>query len=213
MCAKYFGVCRQRCGGREQRLRQLECNRGPAQVLVGIGAAGLRGIDNSQRVGNRRPVGRVVVGDDEIERKRARLDRLGNGADAGVHADHQAHPGSSRFTENCVLHPIALADAVGKVIGDLRVLLRFDGQPDSLDGRLQQGGRRGAVHVVVAIDQDRFGVANCVQNSLDGGVHAYHLRGVAGGIVKQRFQRWIEKSLGRGWRVDAARDKKLRDGR
>ena len=203
----------ERCGGVEQRLRQLECDGGPAQVLVGIGAAGLRGIDNSQRVGNRRAVGRVVVGDDEVERKRARLDRLGNGADSGVNADHQAHAGRSRFAEDCVLHSVSLADAMRQVIGDLHGLLRFDGQPDSLDGRLQQGGRRGAVHVVVAVDQNRLGVANCVQNSLDGGVHAYHLRGVAGGVVEQRFQRGVEKGLGRGRRVDAARDKNLRDGR
>ena len=189
--AEGVGVRRQRCSGVQQRLRQLERNRRSAQVLVGIGTSRLRGIEHRQRVGDGCAVGRVVVGDNEVEAKRARLHGLGDGADSGVHADHQAHAGLSRLAQDRVLHPIALADAMGQVIAHLRRLLRFHRQPDSLDGRLQQDSRRGAVHVVVAVDQDRLGVANCAQDSLDGSVHAQQLRRIVRRVVEQRIERWI----------------------
>ncbi len=189
--AEGVGIRRQRRGGGQQRLRQLERNRRSAQVLVGIGTSRLRGIYDCQRVGDCRAVGRVVVGDDEVEAERARLRGLGDGADSRVHADHQAHAGLSRLAQDRVLHPIALADAMGKVIAHLRRLLRFHRQPDSLDGRLQQDGRRCAVHVVVSVDQDRLGVANCAQDSLDGSVHAQQLRRIGRLVVQQRIERWI----------------------
>ena len=63
-------------------------------------------------------VGKVVVGDDEVEVEGAGLVGGGEGADAGVDGDDEADAGGCGLGEAAGLHAVALADAMGDVPGD-----------------------------------------------------------------------------------------------
>ncbi len=72
------GVGGERRGGEEQGVGEFEGDGGAAEVLVGVGAAGLGGVDDGEAVGECAVagVGEVVVGDDEVEARGRGLRRL-----------------------------------------------------------------------------------------------------------------------------------------
>jgi hypothetical protein len=58
----------------------------------------------------------------------------------------------------------------------------------TLGGRLQQYGRNGAIHVVVAIDQDGFASRQSGAETHHRPVHAEHPQGIV-----QGFKCWIKE--------------------
>ena len=103
----------------QQRVRELEGDAGAAEMLVRVGAAGLRGVDDRDGFGNAfDAVGQVVVGDDEVEAERFGLVGGGEGADAGVDRDDQANAGGGGLGQADVLDAVAFAEAVRNVVGD-----------------------------------------------------------------------------------------------
>ena len=93
------------------------------------------------------------------------------GANPCVHADDQPNAGCRGRLDHVVLHAVAFADAVGHVeVG--RAAAQFD-------RRLQNDDGSGAVHVVVAVNQDAFLAFDSGIEALDRRFHSGHqVRGV-----------------------------------
>ena len=182
-----FGV------GLEEGLRELEGDGGSAEVLVGVGAVGLGWVEDGEGFGEAF-VGKVVVGDDEVEREDFGFGGGGEGADAGVDGDDEADAGGGGETEDVGLHAVAFADSVGDVVGDLRGTI---GWGDALDGGLEEDGGDGAVDVVVAVDEDGLGGCDGVLDAGDGGGHAEKEKGVVE-IVEGRGEEGAQITDGAG---------------
>src|ERR1700722_18124767 len=107
-------------------------------------------------MGNTVDSGQVMVSNDQIDAGAARSFSGGEGADAGVHADNQPHAVGRSALDHLVAHAIAFADAVW----DMEV----SRSAAKLDGRLENHDRRGAVDVVVAVNQNfLFALQSCFQ--------------------------------------------------
>ena len=164
----------------EQRLRELERDGGAAEGFLRVGAAGLIGIEDSERGGNgvvdgatphgRRPVwpkwrpgsGRqVMVGDDEVEAEAARGFRFSEGPHAGIDGDNDADAlGVGRF-QHARLHAVAFAQAMGNMEAHLAA--------EHFDGGFEQDDGYGSVHVVVAVEKYRLVRGDGAFKALDGG--------------------------------------------
>ena len=93
----------------------------------------------------------MMVGDDEVEAEALRGFGFGKGAHAGVHRDDQAHAlGICRF-KHARLQAVALAQPMRH--------MKANHAAEHFNGGLQQHDGGGAVHVVVAVEQDRFACA------------------------------------------------------
>ena len=139
----------------------------------------------------------VVVGDDEVDAQALRGFSGGKGADAGVHADDEPNATLGGLLDDLVAHAVAFADAVRHVVVDLSAA--------QLQRRLEDDDGGGAVHVVVAIDED--GLA-----ALDGGAQALHRRAKAGHQIGrvQVAERGIEELAGLLRVLNAARRQQSR---
>ena len=174
-------------------------------MLVGIGAAGLRGVDDGDGLGYaRHAVGQVMVGDDEVEAERFGFLGRGKGANACVDRDDEADARGGGFGQAHILDAVALADAMRNVVADLGGKA---GGRAALDGGLEQNGCSGAVHVVVAIDKNGLGAVKGTLDAGDGGGHAEHQARVV-----QVFEARGEKAAGLILRGDAARRQQRSDG-
>ena len=107
----------------------------------------------------------VVISNDEIDAAALRGFGGGKSANARVHADDHANPALRGLLDDLVPHAIAFADAVRNVVVNLSAA--------QLQRRLQNDDRRGAVHVVVAIDKDRLA-------AFDGRAQPLHRNAKAG---------------------------------
>ncbi len=129
-------------------------------------------------------VGQVVVGHDAVHAQLARSPQHLVLTNAGVHADDHAEAlGRSLFN-----HRHAHAVAIGKPVRN--VSLHIAAQHPQR--REQHHHRHGAVHVIVAVNQNFFVLIQSAAQTFDGLAHAGHqLRGVelseAG--VKKRLRR------------------------
>ena len=103
-------------------------------------------INHGQRLRNAVQPRQVMVGDDQVHSGAPRGFGGGKGADAGVHADDQPHAVGGGALDHLVAHAIAFADAVRHV--------KVSRPAAKLDGRLENDDRGGAVHVVVAVNQN-----------------------------------------------------------
>ncbi len=178
--------------GFEQRLGQLECDARAAEVLARVGAVRLVGVEDGERLGqSHRRFGQVVVGDDEVEVEARGFIRGGEGADAGVHTDDEAHVLGRGAGEHLGLHAIAVAQAMRDVIAD--------GATEDFDGRLEQDDRSGAVDVVVAVDEDRLARGDGLLDARDRCCHA-----VQGVGIEQVIERGMKELRGRSGIGDAA---------
>ena len=149
-----------------QSLRQFESHARAAELLVGIFASRLIGIDDGQRLGHAIGTGQVMVGDDQIDAQALRRFRGREGADAHVDADDQANAGGGGALDHVVAHVVAFANAVRHVeVG--RAAAEFD-------RGLQNDDRHGAVDVVVAVDQNRLFAFDGGVDAVDGGAQARH---------------------------------------
>ena len=105
----------------EQRLRQLERDGRAAEGFFRIGAAGLVGIEDGERIGDGIVgVGQVMVGDDEVEAEAPRGFSFGKGAHAGVDGDDEAHAVGVRGFKHARLQAVALAEAMRHMKARLR---------------------------------------------------------------------------------------------
>ena len=98
----------------QQGLRELEGDPCAAEVLAGIAAARLVGVEDGERVrqaeaGNLR---QMMIGDDEVEAQARGGFGSGEIAYAGVHADDQADALPGRGGQHLRLHAVAFAQTV-----------------------------------------------------------------------------------------------------
>ncbi len=169
----------------EQRLRQLECHACAAEMLAGIGAIRLVGVEDGERLGQPHGgLGQMVIGDDQIQREPRGFLGGGKGADAGVHADDEFHPVGRGACQHLGLHAIAITQTMRDVIAD--------GAAENLDRGLEQNDGRRAVDVVIAIDEDRL---TCRDRLLDASdCHGHAVQRVR---IEQMIQRGMEELRGR----------------
>ncbi len=100
---------RARCGSTasSSACASLKATPAPQRCLQGYAQSGWLGLRIASAFGQaHRGLGQVVVGDDEIEIEARGFVRGGEGADAGVHADDEAHAfGSSAGTSTSACMP------------------------------------------------------------------------------------------------------------
>jgi len=124
----------------------------------------------------------MVVGNDEIDAATACGFGSGEGANACVNADDEAAAGSRGLLDNLVTHAIAFADTVRDVI--------LNEAAAEFQSGLQDDDGSGAVHIVVAINEDGFLPFDGRSEAIDGGAQARHeVRRVEPG------KRWVQKAV------------------
>ena len=127
----------------------------------------------------------MVIGHDEVESEAGCCFGGGEIADAGVDADDEAYALLSRGGEHLRLHTVAFA----KPVRHVEIYLAAE----HLDGRLEQNDGRGAIHVVVTVDEDVLPPRNGGLNPGDGRGHALH-----GVRIKQVFDAGMKEEIGLG---------------
>jgi hypothetical protein len=138
----------------------------------------------------------MVVRDDEIEAETAGGFRFGESAHACVNGDDEADSFGVGGFEDAGLEAVPLEEAMG----DMKTGLA----PEHFDGGLKQDNCGCAVHVVVAIEEDRFPAAYGQFKTLDGGRHSQHEEG----IVKL-VERGVEKGVGLNGGGDSTGEKQF----
>jgi hypothetical protein len=193
-------------GAFEEGLCEFEGDGGSAEILAGVGAVGLVGVEHGEGVGDAvELVGEMVVGDDEVEGEARGLLGGGVSADAGVDGDDEADAFGCGVGYAGFAHAVAFADAVRNVITD--VGCDGEGGGGALDGGLEENGGDGAVDVVVAVDKDGLAREQGAADAVDGGAHAVHRVGVVevGELGREEAARGGDVSV-------AAGDEQARDG-
>src|SRR5581483_5336662 len=109
---------------------------------------------------------KMMIGDDQINTHAQSCLRRLESPDAGIHADDQLHPGSRGTLNDVVFDSISLFDPVGH--------MEISHATAEFDGCLQDYYSRGAIHIVVAINQDLLTVDNGSVQTFDGFAHAQH---------------------------------------
>src|SRR5208283_2306823 len=130
---------------------------GSAKRLAGVAAALLIRINHRERLRHAFRMWQVVVGDDQVDPSALRGFGSGKGADAGIHADNDPNAALGGLLDDLIAHAIAFADAMRDVV--------VHRSAAELQGRFENDDGGGAVHVVVAVDED--GLA-----ALDGSAQA-----------------------------------------
>ena len=149
-------------------------------MLAGIIASVLIWIHNDQRLRDAVRPRQVVVGDDQVDSNAPRSFGGGEGANAGVDADDEPHAVGGGALDHLVAHAIAFADAVRYV--------KLSRSPAKLNGRLENDDCRGAVHVVVAVNQNFFFALQRRFQPIQSGFHAAHPQRVVE-VGKRRRQK------------------------
>ena len=133
--------------GKHQRVEELVGHAHAGQALVGIGAAGLVGIEDG--VGGRQLArGLVMIGDDDAHAQGLGVGHLGHGRDARVHGNEPARAQFIQPGHAGEADAVAFLEPVGQE--PVRV------QAAMLEALVQQGGGGHAVHVVVPVHDDLF---------------------------------------------------------
>ena len=88
-------------------------------------------------------------------------------------------------------HAVAVLEPVGHV--------KIGATAGELDGRFENHHRRGAIHVVIAVDQDFFAIPNGSAKPLERGVHAQQQMRIV-----QRVQAGMQELAGASGVADAA---------
>ena len=129
----------------------------------------------------------------------SRFVRSGKGANAGVHADDEPHALGCSACEHLSLHAVAVAQAMRDV--------KADGAAEDLDGGLKQDDGGGAVHVVVAVDEDRLACRDGLLDARDCVGHAMQSVG-----VEQMVERRMKEVCGFGRVGNTALEQQRSDG-
>ena len=112
----------------------------------------------------------MMVGDDEVEAEIARCFSLGKGAHAGVNRDDETNACRVRFFKHAGLQSIAFAQAVRHMKASFAA--------QHFNSGLEQNDGGGAVHIVVAVEQNRLMARDGRFKAFDGRSHAQHEEGI-----------------------------------
>ncbi len=186
-------------GGEKESFGELEGNTCTAEVLIGVRAAGLIGIDDSDG-GRDFGFGEVMVRDDDVDAEGAGMLDDGTGADSGIDTDDEGDAAGLGFGDDFGAHAVAFAEAVGHV--------EFALAAGDLDGFGEEDDRHGAVDVVVAVEEDLFPILDGEGEAGDGAGEAEQL-----GAGVELAEVGMEEGLGGGGVSVAAPDEYLGDGR
>ncbi len=100
----------------QQSLRELEGDACAAEMAATIIAAGLIGVQHGESVRNAEfSLGQMVIGDDQVKAEFRSGFSGGEGANAGVDADHEANAFARGGFENFALHAVTFAEAMRNV--------------------------------------------------------------------------------------------------
>src|SRR5690606_28409983 len=125
----------------------------------------------------------MVVTNDEVHAFRARIGDLFDGLDATIQSDNQCKSIRSSVIYALCGNPIPFAVAIRYV----KLNTRMKGSEKAIN----DGHGGGAVHIIIAVDQDFFVIANSFFDTKDGLFHILHQKR----IVKV-IQTWSEEDLG-----------------
>ena len=146
----------------QERLDQLEGHTGAAQILLQVRAIRAIGIEHRERRRQLR-LGQVMVRNDDVDAQFVGAAHHFGGADAGIHADDQLHALFGGGLHHFAAHAVAVLQTVRHVIGG--------DAAGQFEGLGEQHHAGGAVHVVIAVDQDALALANGARDTLDGRRH------------------------------------------
>ena len=149
----------------EERRRQLVCQPGARQVLIGVGAICAVRVDDRRRARQHRSR-QVMVRDDDLKAERTGNLDLGDVGDATVAGDHEAHA-----TLRQRLQPRA-REAVSLRPAGRHVAFRLDSQGTQADHPDRDGA--DAVCVVVAPDRDAIALRDGALDAIEGGLRVRH---------------------------------------
>ena len=155
--------------GAHQRLGELERDAGSAQILLRRWTIGTPRVEHG--AGGWQLVARqVVIGDDDLDAGAARRAHGLDGGDAAVAGDDEARPHALGRGQAGGPKVIAVADAVRHE--------RLDGGAGGAQQTRQHGGGALAVHVVVAVHEDRMSGAHRTHHEVQGDPHVRQEEGV-----------------------------------
>ena len=145
-----------------ERLRQLERHPRAAEVLVLRGAVDPARVEHG-RGGRKDVAGEVVIGHDHVDPRRAGgADGL-DGGDAAIARDDEARTHAPRFREAGRAEVVAVAQPVRHE--------RVHGGARAPEHPREQRRRALAIHVVVAVHEDRHPAAHRGRHQGDGRAH------------------------------------------
>ena len=107
-----------------------------------------------------------MIGHDEIYAHPVRGFGGGKGANAGIHADDQTYVSGGGLLNDVALHAVSVFDAVGHV--------KISRAAADLNRGLQDYDSQGAIHIVVAVNQDGFFARDGGPQALDRLIHPQH---------------------------------------
>ena len=188
-----------------KRLTELERHADTGDIFVGIGAVSAVRVEDGERL--RQLLARqVMVGDDDIDLFLRRR-HLCHGGNAAVHRDDQRSSLRDDLVERFLVQPITVLLPMRN-----EVIAVGTKQPKIA---AQERGRRDAVDVVVAVDDDALLPFDRPPDARDGGRHILHEEGIVKrllfGMKKRarrllRFYAAVQKKRRReGRRADALR--------
>ena len=146
-------------------LHELEAHAAARQVLVGIRVVLALGVQDGHG-GRQYLVGHVVVADDEVDAFLPGIRNLLYGLDAAVQHDDELYARLHGVVHSFVRHPVAFVVAVGDVIVDVRIEL--------LNKLVNQCHSRGAVHIIISVNQNTFFLSHSLVQACHGHVHVLH---------------------------------------
>ncbi len=140
-----------------------------------------------------------MVRDDQVEPQLARPDGRFGGADAAVDRDDQTHAAGVQPLDRFRLEAVAVAQPVRHEVLDPRA--------EELERASQDGGRRDAVDVVVAVDGDPLVARDGAEEAVDRFAHAGQLKGIVKMLQARRQEparrlRVVETTLAQQARDD-----------
>ena len=115
-----------------------------------------------------------MVADDDFEALAARILHLVDGLDAAVQRDDQGEAAVRRPVDALVGHAVTLVVTVGDI--------EIHPVGKTLDKGIDECDGRGAVHIVVAIDEDLLTRGDGLVQPLHGHVHVLHQEGIVEGF-------------------------------
>ncbi len=147
----------------EQALHELERHPHAAEIFFRITAIRPVGVEHGER-GRQLGFRQVVVGDDDVDRKLARTANHFGRPNARIHADDERHAAPGSRFHHLGPHPVAVLEPIRYV--------EISRPPGELDGALENHHRCRPVHVVIAIDQDFFAIADGAAKTIECEIHA-----------------------------------------
>ena len=100
-----------------------------------------------------------MVCDDQVHSEIVRRLRRGEGANAHIHADNEANAGGRGALNDIAAHVIAFTNPVRH--------MEIACAAAEFNRRLQNDDGHGAVHVVIAVDQDGLLALDCGVDAID----------------------------------------------